>query len=102
MCIPRLAPSSGQVFYLRLLLCNLAARSWTELRTHEGVVYRTFEEAARARNLLDGHDEYEFMFEDYAQSAGAGLVAPEKLQQLFVMCMTQGQFPANALWLKHM
>ena len=43
------------------IMCNVAARSWAELRTYEGVVYRTFEEAARARNLLDGYDEYEFL-----------------------------------------
>ena len=99
--IPRCSPSQGERFYIRLLLCHVPARSWQQLRTHEGETYRTFEEAAHARNLLAGLDEYEFLFEDYAASAAVGIVTPEKLQQLFVTCMTQGEFPANALWQKH-
>jgi hypothetical protein len=100
--IPRKSPSQGQVFYVRLLLCNVPVRSWVQLRTDEdGVLHRTFEEAARARDLLNGQDEYEFLFEDYAASAASGIVTPEKLEQLFVICMTQGTFPANSLWTKH-
>ena len=100
--IPRCSPSQGQLFYLRMLLCNIPARSWLDLRTDQtGTVHRTFEEAARARGLLNGLDEYEFLFEDYAMSAAAGIVTPEKLQQLFVMCTTQDEFPANVMWMKH-
>eukprot|EP01049_Picozoa_sp_SAG25_P008911 SAG25_NODE_840_length_5120_cov_3.796455_1_plen_101_part_10 len=39
-----------------------------------GTTHRTFEQAARARGLLDGLGEYEFLFEDYAESAARGLV----------------------------
>ena len=100
--IPRCTPAQGQLFYLRMLLCNIPARSWLDLRTDQtGTVHRTFEEAARARGLLNGLDEYEFLFEDYAMSAAAGIVTPEKLQQLFVMCTTQDEFPANVMWMKH-
>eukprot|EP01047_Picozoa_sp_COSAG01_P103718 COSAG01_NODE_33142_length_569_cov_1.557447_1_plen_103_part_10 len=34
-------------------------------------------------------------------SAAAGIVTPEKLQQFFVMCTTQDEFPANVMWMKH-
>eukprot|EP01047_Picozoa_sp_COSAG01_P050603 COSAG01_NODE_5130_length_4466_cov_23.058621_4_plen_253_part_00 len=30
--VPRRSPTQGQVFYIRLLLCNIPARSWEELR----------------------------------------------------------------------
>ena len=100
--IPRKHPRQGEVFYLRILLCNLAARSWEQLRTDAtGAVHRTYEQAARARGLLDGLDEYEFLFEDYAASAAIGIVNSEKLQQLFVMCLTHGEFQANDMWAKH-
>ena len=102
MYIPRKHPRQGEVFYLRILLCNLAARSWEQLRTDAtGAVHRTYEPAARARGLLDGLDEYEFLFEDYAASAAIGIVNSEKLQQLFVMCLTHGEFQANDMWAKH-
>jgi hypothetical protein len=80
----------------------MAARSWDALRTDAtGTVHRTFEQAAHARGLLDGRDEYEFLFEDYAECAAVGVVNPEKLQQLFVMCLTHGEFQANEMWDKH-
>ena len=64
-------------------------------------MHRTFEQAAHARGLLDGQDEYEFLFEDYAECAAVGVVNSNKLQQLFVMCLTQGEFQANEVWEKH-
>jgi hypothetical protein len=100
--IPRKHPRQGEVFYLRILLWNLAARSWVDLRTDAAnVVHRTFEQAAHARGLLNDLDEYEFLFEDYAASAAIGIVNSAKLQQLFVMCLTQGPFRANEIWSKH-
>lgn len=61
-CIGRvynIHPSSGDLFYLRLLLHSVqGASSFVNLRTVDGVVYPTFRDACAARNLLADDEEW--------------------------------------------
>ncbi|KAJ7918252.1 hypothetical protein B0H13DRAFT_2321577 [Mycena leptocephala] len=50
-------PRHGDVFYLRTLLLHRSARDWVDLRTIDGIVYATYQEAARAMSLFDNRDE---------------------------------------------
>ena len=57
------SPAVGDVFYLRLLLHKIPARTFAELRTVHpengpSAVYSTFHDAARARGLVPGDQEY--------------------------------------------
>ena len=52
-------PSSGERFYLRLLLtCVKGATSFEDLRTFDGVLYPTFREACIAQGLLEDDQEW--------------------------------------------
>jgi hypothetical protein len=50
-------PRHGDVFYLRALLLHRNARDWINIRTINGVIYNTYQEAARAMGLFDNRDE---------------------------------------------
>ncbi|KAJ6573253.1 hypothetical protein B0H10DRAFT_1661839, partial [Mycena sp. CBHHK59/15] len=50
-------PCHGDVFYLRTLLLHRSARDWIDIRTVDGVVYATHQEAAHAMGLFDNRDE---------------------------------------------
>lgn len=57
------SPAVGDVFYLRLLLHKIPARSFVQLRTvHSNlgppIVYDSYHDAARARGLVTGDEEY--------------------------------------------
>ncbi len=52
-----LYPSSGEVFYLKLLLLHTALRSFILARTVDGTVYESFQAAVRALGLLDDNAE---------------------------------------------
>lgn len=54
-----ISPSEGERFYLRILLTAMRGpTSFNDLRTYEGVLYPTFQDAAVARGLLENDDEY--------------------------------------------
>ena len=46
-----------EMYALRLLLRNIAARSFSELRTYNDLVYESFSDCAHARGLLTGSDD---------------------------------------------
>jgi hypothetical protein len=50
-------PKTGDVFYLRVLLFNLPARSFVDYRTVNGIVHSTFQTAAVARGYLSDENE---------------------------------------------
>ena len=57
------SPANGDIFYLRLILHKLAARSFLQLRTvtspqHIPIEYPTFNDAARAQGLISGDEDY--------------------------------------------
>nr|XP_025676655.2 uncharacterized protein LOC112776643 [Arachis hypogaea] len=72
-------PSSGESYYLRILL-NLVKgpTSYEDIRTYNGVVYKSFREACFARGLLDDDREYIEAIEE-ASIWGSG----EYLRNLF-------------------
>jgi hypothetical protein len=45
-------PRHGDVFSLRSLLLHRSARDWLDMRTIDGVVYGTYQEAARAMGMF--------------------------------------------------
>ena len=75
------SPSHGPRYYLRVLLCNVKGpTSYKYLRTYKNIEYKTFHEAAIARNLVDNDVEcYNGMYE----ADKIGCVAHE-LRSLFL------------------
>ncbi|KAG3112202.1 hypothetical protein PI125_g8409 [Phytophthora idaei] len=52
-------PNDPERFYLRIQLCNVREpASFEELRTVDGTVCETFQEAAQARGLLEDDEEW--------------------------------------------
>jgi hypothetical protein len=51
------SPSQGDVFYLRILLCNVkGAKDFSELFSFDNIVYGTYKEACFARGLIKGEN----------------------------------------------
>jgi hypothetical protein len=62
-----IAPSAGEVYYLRLLLTVVkGATSWANLRTVNGVEHPTFKAATLALGLLDDDTEWRHCLRDAA------------------------------------
>lgn len=90
-------PAVGDLYYLRLILYKVAGRSFEELRTvtdRQGIVveHPTFHDAARARGLISGQDEY-FI----CMAEAATLRMPHQLRGLLVTLTLDGG-PAPRLW----
>ena len=88
-------PAAGERFYTRLLLTVIkGATSFADLRTYEGVVYSTNQEACQARGLLQNDTEWKDCLEDarHMQTGSA-------LQSLFATILKDCQ-PAQpfVLW----
>jgi hypothetical protein len=79
-------PGLGEVFYLRLLLLHHPARSFEQLRSIDGTLYDTFQEAALAASLLEQDDEGHLAMED----AIAEFKSPSQLRFLFVLLIVEG------------
>ena len=59
------SPSDAERYYLRLLLLHVkGAKSYAELLTHNGVMYPSFKESAKARMLLEDDAEWEKCIEE--------------------------------------
>ncbi|KAK6021322.1 hypothetical protein OSTOST_13005 [Ostertagia ostertagi] len=74
-----MAPPGSDRFHLRLLLSHVRGpTSYEDLRTHNGVLYETFQEAAIARGLLEDDTEYDTCLEEAALSS-----MPSQIRRLF-------------------
>lgn len=85
--ITRLQPirlSLGDVFYLRVLLQIQPVRSFEELRTVDGVLYPSFQEACTALNLFSDGTEAEYCFTEATNS----LHTPYQMRLLFIHMLT--------------
>jgi hypothetical protein len=89
-------PRHGDVFYLRALLLHRSAQGWTDIRTVDGVVYPTHQEAARAMGLFDNRDEGVMAFEELL-SLGT---APAQLRWIFILLAVEGN-PVMSTWDDH-
>ena len=91
------SPAVGDLFYLRLLLHKVYARSFTALRTVSSAAgieteHETFQDAARALGLVAGDEEY-FVCMEEASVYKVG----KQLRGLFVTLILDGD-PAPKLW----
>ena len=75
-----LYPSSGEVFYLKLLLLYTTPRSFILARTVDGTVHESFQTAARALGLLDNNTKGELCFTETMESG----YSPAQLRCLLV------------------
>lgn len=68
-------PTSGERFYLRTLLTVVRGpKSFTDLRTFQDVVYPTFQDACRARGLLEDDGEWSLCLREASEiQTGASL-----------------------------
>ena len=87
-----ISPTLSELYHLRLLLSRFPANSYNDLLSYNGQQYNTFQEAAKARGLVDDENEYnEAIAEASTFQTGNGL------RQLFVCLITSGA-PAKVLW----
>ena len=87
-----LYPSSGEVFYLKLLLLHTTPRSFLLARTVDGTVHESFQAATRALGLLDDNAEGELCFTEAVESG----YSPGQLRCLLVTLLMDGH-PAQEL-----
>jgi hypothetical protein len=86
-------PRHGDVFYLRALLLHRSAHSWLDMRTIDGVVYGTYQEAARTLGLFDNRDEAIIAFEELLNFGAP----PAQLRWTFTVLAVEGG-PALIIW----
>ncbi|KAL0385787.1 UNVERIFIED_CONTAM: hypothetical protein Sradi_2973000 [Sesamum radiatum] len=100
-CIGRLPyahPSSGEKYYLRMLLYKVrGAQSFEDLRTFNGIIYPTFKQACAARGLLDEDNEW-----NEALSEASSWASSVKLRNMFstMLMFSEITDPVN-LWERH-
>ncbi|KAJ4810606.1 ATP-dependent DNA helicase PIF1 [Rhynchospora pubera] len=85
-------PSLGELYYLRLLLAEICgATSFESLRTINGVVYRTFQEACKVACLIDDSSEWIHAINDAATWSTS-----YQLRKLFIYILIHSE-PADSL-----
>ena len=59
-CMYTTAPSQGEWHYLQILLHHIpGAQSFADLKTCNGVIYKTFKETASVLGLLESDEEWD-------------------------------------------
>jgi Helitron helicase-like domain at N-terminus/PIF1-like helicase len=92
-------PSDGERYYLRMLLYTVKCpSSFEDLRSYQGALYPTFQEACLARGLLESDDEW-----DTCLSEAGFIQSGSQLRHLFAMILINNS-PADplALFNKHL
>jgi hypothetical protein len=82
-----LYPSSGEIWYLRVILQNRACDSFDDAKTHNGVIYPTFQLSAIAHKYVDTEKETSLCFDEAILFS-----SPNELRYLFCSLTLQG-FP---------
>lgn len=85
--------SSGELFYIRLLLLHRPALSWEDLRTFDGITLDTYHQAALHAGLIENNNEGFLALEEAVQS----LNTPAQLRFLFSRILLEG-YPALPLY----
>ena len=90
--------SSGELWYLRLLLTKVRGpTSFISLRTVNGKLFQTYQEACKEYGLLDDDNEWDQVLEECSQSG-----FPPQIRQLFVHIMVNCKVAdLSVLWNKH-
>ena len=79
-------PNQGERYYLRLLLVSVPGpTSFEDLRTVNGVLYDTFQEACLARRLIENDTAWVQCFEE-----AVCYMSGERLRSLFIIALTHG------------
>ena len=86
--------SQGELFYLRALLGARPARSFDDLRTVDGELLTTYQEAASRLGLFAANDEAHTALQEGVD----GMHAPSTLRQLFVDLLLNGADHPVLLW----
>ncbi|KAJ7312635.1 hypothetical protein DFH08DRAFT_822074 [Mycena albidolilacea] len=94
--IQMVSPRHGDVFYLRALLLHRCARDWVDLRTIDGAVYNTYQEAARVMALFDNREQGIMAFDELVDTGAA----PVQWRWIFCVLATEGS-SALAIWDTH-
>lgn len=83
--LPAFSPVHGERYFLRLLLLNVPAYSFEELRTFAGVTYANFSGAAVARGLVPQGDEARVTMSAIAADieADPAMATPASLRSIF-------------------
>ena len=87
------SPTAGEVFYLQSLLNKRPARSFEELRTIDGILYSSFNEAALRFGLFSDQNEGHYALSE----AISCFCTPAQLRFLFARIVLEG-YPAVPLW----
>ena len=93
-------PNEGERFYLRLLLNHVVgARSFADIRTVEGEVCPSFQEAARRRGLLEDDGEW-----DLCLTEATNYASPYQLRDLLsiILLYCQPVVQPNELFQRHL
>lgn len=92
-----MSPADADKFHLRLLLHVPGARSFTDLRTVNGVVCGTFREACIQRHLLSDDGEY-----NTALTEASNFQMPRQLRSMFAtICVYCQPSDPQQLWITH-
>jgi hypothetical protein len=78
--------SAGEMWYLRLLLLNIAADSFYKIKNVNGIEYSTFQLAAVAAKLVEHNNEGEISFKDAIQIGST----PYQLRTMFISLTLNG------------
>jgi hypothetical protein len=92
-------PSDGERFYLRMLLYTVKCpSSFEDLRSYQGVLYPTFQEACFARGLLESDEEWDICLNEAGE-----INSGSQLRHLFATILISNS-PADPLTLfnKHL
>jgi hypothetical protein len=89
-----IAPRLGEVYYLRLLLQMRPSRSFNELKTVNGVLYETFQEACADLGLFRDKNEVDHVMEE----AIAMHYSPQHLRFLLAQLLVDLEPAGRVLW----
>jgi hypothetical protein len=90
-------PSAGELFYLRMLLSIMKSpKSFSDLKTFNGITHNTFKESCRSRGLLEDDSEWEECLDSASK-----IYSGHQLRKLFVQILAYCS-PTNPynLWLQ--
>nr|CAD2177072.1 unnamed protein product [Meloidogyne enterolobii] len=80
-----ISPSEGEKYYLRFLLLHETGTSFEDLKTYNGIKYKTFAESCLARGLIKNDEEWSFCLKE-----ASNFKLPFALRNMFVSILLYG------------